>query len=138
VVVERLAHGDNLCAILRKELGDKRVAIMVGDTENEIRVKIKEKIMSKELKVLIATRKLICEGADIPALSCLHVTMPYNNRLLTEQLVGRLRRIAEDKLPPIVKDYIDVYVSELKNKGIRRRAIYKKLKFKLIDEEVLN
>ena len=138
VAVERLIHADDLCARLSNSLGEDKVAIMTSNTKEDQRIKIKERIMTKDLKVLIATRGLICEGADIPALSCLHITMPYNNRLLTEQLVGRLRRIAEDKLPPIVKDYVDLDAIELKNSAIKRRGFYRKLKFKIIGEEVLN
>lgn len=66
--------------------------------------------------IIVATDSLIREGADIPPINRLHVTVPLGSATAFKQLVGRLTRYVEGKPPNIVTVYLDVQTPSLRNR----------------------
>lgn len=73
---------------------------------DEEREEAHQQILSGEKKILCGTISIYKEGISLNTLSCLALACPINNEPLLEQLIGRIQRIADDKLTPLVIDYI--------------------------------
>ncbi|CAL9958011.1 DNA helicase [Vibrio phage D21] len=54
--------------------------------------------------ILAATQSIFAEGISLNALSCVILGAPTNNDSLVEQIAGRIQRIEEGKLAPILVD----------------------------------
>lgn len=54
--------------------------------------------------ILAATQSIFAEGISLNQLSCVILGAPTNNKSLVEQIVGRIQRIEEGKLSPVVVD----------------------------------
>ncbi|BAV81269.1 DNA helicase, phage-associated [Vibrio phage VCPH] len=54
--------------------------------------------------ILAATQSIFAEGISLNALSCVILGAPTNNKSLVEQIVGRVQRIEDGKLSPVVVD----------------------------------
>jgi superfamily II DNA or RNA helicase len=70
----------------------------------------------------VATLQLISEGFDCSGLSSLFLTTPitFEGRLL--QVIGRIMRPAENKIP-CVYDYVDDQVSALRRSAAARQKV---------------
>ena len=97
-------------------------ALLTGQTSTDNRSDIVEQVQRGEVQVLIATLQLISEGFDCPGLSNLFLTTPitFEGRLL--QVIGRIMRPAENKIP-CVYDYVDDAVSALRRSAAARQKI---------------
>jgi len=82
-------------------IGEMAVAV-TGQTSEEDRMRLDELMEEKE--VLFGTQSIFSEGMSVNALSCLILGTPTNNEPLLEQLIGRVVRVAEGKLQPVVVD----------------------------------
>ncbi|MFH8119922.1 MAG: DEAD/DEAH box helicase [Candidatus Aenigmatarchaeota archaeon] len=122
VVVDRISHAKLLYDMLRMNVP---TGLILGEVDIETREEIKRKILSGEIKVLVATRNIISEGVDIPNLSVLHLVIPTSNNLFLEQIVGRIRRISPGKKYSIIIDYVD-QDEILYSMFVKRRSFYKK------------
>jgi superfamily II DNA or RNA helicase len=87
-----------------KEYIGEDCAVVTGDTEFEERQLIKQQILSGERKAIAGSRQIFSEGISINALSCVILAAPMSNDSLLEQIVGRIQRISEGKLNPLVVD----------------------------------
>jgi superfamily II DNA or RNA helicase len=87
-----------------KEYIGEDCAVVTGDTEFEERQLIKQQILSGERKAIAGSRQIFSEGISINALSCVILAAPMSNDSLLEQIVGRVQRISEGKLNPLVVD----------------------------------
>jgi superfamily II DNA or RNA helicase len=93
------------------------IAISVtGEDSRESRLKASQQISSGEKKVLFGTQSIFSEGISINELSCLVLGTPVNNTPLLTQLIGRIVRVAPNKLQPTI---IDIH---LKGKTATRQA----------------
>ena len=93
------------------------IAISVtGEDSRESRLKASQQISSGEKKVLFGTQSIFSEGISINELSCLVLGTPVNNTPLLTQLIGRIVRLAPDKLQPTI---VDIH---LKGKTATRQA----------------
>ncbi|CAL9971377.1 DNA helicase [Vibrio phage D260] len=54
--------------------------------------------------ILVATQSIFAEGISLNALSCVILGAPTNNDSLVEQIAGRIQRIEEGKLHPVLVD----------------------------------
>jgi superfamily II DNA or RNA helicase len=99
VVADRTAFLKT-CAEL---VGDKAVCV-VGEVDQSDRDRLQDQILHGEKQVLFGTQAIYSEGISIDSLSCLILATPLNNDPLLEQLVGRICRVMEGKLNPIVVD----------------------------------
>lgn len=76
-----------------------------GETKTlEARNRIMSEIANGKPTALCASISIFSEGVSLNELSCLINTTSTNNESLVEQLAGRIMRITEDKLDPVVVD----------------------------------
>lgn len=77
---------------------------VTGEITYEQREEIFSKIKNGDKSVIFGTRSIFAEGISIDELSCIVLATPINNRPLLTQLIGRIMRVKEEKLPPVVVD----------------------------------
>lgn len=74
-------------------------------TDIDERVRIMDEIAdSPDPCILWATQSIFAEGVSLDELSCVILGTPTNNKSLVQQIVGRVQRITDDKLNPVVVD----------------------------------
>ena len=86
---------------------------------------------SESKQIILATYQMVSEAFDCPALNCLVIASPKSDVI---QVTGRiLRTKPEDrKFPPLIIDIVD-HFSVFPAQAAKRRAYYKKCKYKFID-----
>ena len=84
-------------------VGDESV-LVVGGSELEERQRAKEQLLSGEKKCVCGSRQIFSEGISVNILSCVILAVPMSNDSLLEQIVGRVMRLHEGKLNPLVVD----------------------------------
>ena len=99
VVSDRVAFL-KACAILT---GSKAICV-TGDVPHEDREALIDQILYGDKNVLYGTQSIFSEGISVDTLSCLILGTPVNNEPLLTQLVGRVIRKKEGKLPPVIVD----------------------------------
>lgn len=82
-------------------LGD-RSTLVIGETQN--RKEEINKISTGECDIICGSRQIWSEGISKNELSCLVLAVPLANRPTLEQLIGRVMRLCEGKLDPVVID----------------------------------
>ena len=87
-----------------KEYIGEDCAVVTGNTEFEERQLIKQQVLSGEKRAIAGSRQIFSEGISINSLSCVILAVPMSNDSLLEQIVGRIQRIIEGKLNPLVVD----------------------------------
>lgn len=97
VVTPRVEHAHTLVKILR----DKGVIVNVltGETNTDklYTEKLVEAVLNGHCRCLVATTQAIKLGANLNPLDRLHLAIPPSNKEDAEQLVGRIRRKAQNK-----------------------------------------
>lgn len=86
---------------VNKLLAPKSV-LVIGETkdrEGEI-----AKIKTDNVDIICGSRQIFAEGISANALSCVILAVPIANQALLEQIIGRIMRLYEGKLPPEVID----------------------------------
>lgn len=91
---------------LRKvsEYVGEQCVLVTGETSYEQRQTAKEQLLSGEKTCIAGSRQIFSEGISINSLSCVILAVPISNDSLLEQIVGRIQRLHEDKLTPLVID----------------------------------
>jgi superfamily II DNA or RNA helicase len=84
-------------------VGDESV-LVTGETSFDARKAAKEQLLSGEKKCVCGSRQIFAEGISVNILSCVILAVPMSNDSLLEQIVGRIMRLHEDKLNPLVID----------------------------------
>ena len=84
-------------------VGDESV-LVVGGSELEERQRAKEQLLSGEKRCVCGSRQIFSEGISVNILSCVILAVPMSNDSLLEQIVGRIQRIHEGKMQPLVID----------------------------------
>ncbi len=87
-----------------KEYIGEDCAVVTGDTEYEERQLVKQQVLSGEKKAICGSRQIFSEGISINSLSCVILAAPMSNDSLLEQIVGRVQRMHDGKLDPLVVD----------------------------------
>jgi superfamily II DNA or RNA helicase len=121
IVSDRKSHCKEIANSLRKLGMDSR--ILSGTVAAGKRTQIVEDVKAGRVNVLIATLSLVGEGFDAPNLCSLFLTTPvkFSGRLI--QVVGRILRPEEGKIPRVY-DFRDNNVTVLKHSGYQRNKIY--------------
>lgn len=88
-------------------VGEESV-LVTGNTEFEDRQRAKEQLLSGAKKCVCGSRQIFSEGISVNILSCVILAVPMSNDSLLEQIVGRVQRLHEGKLNPLV---IDIHFS---------------------------
>ena len=87
-----------------KEYVGETCLLVTGGTSFEDRQRAKEQILSKEKMCIAGSRQIFSEGISINILSCVILAVPMSNDSLLEQIAGRIMRMHDGKLDPIIVD----------------------------------
>ena len=82
----------------------ERSLIITGKIVGEDRDKIMTAMEDRKASILFATQSIFSEGVSINELSCVILAAPINNLPLHTQICGRILRLAEGKLNPVIVD----------------------------------
>lgn len=123
VVSDRVKHLSEISNMLKSVKVKNR--ILSGKTGTKKRKEIVEEVRNGKCKVLLATISLVGEGFDVPDLSALFLTTPVKFKGRLVQIVGRILR-PKDKKVPRLYDFRDDNVRTLQYSGYARNKIYKK------------
>lgn len=78
--------------------------LVTGDTSYEDRKAAKEQLLSGAKSAIAGSRQIFAEGISINSLSCVVLAVPMSNDALLEQIIGRIQRLHDNKLTPLVLD----------------------------------
>lgn len=87
-----------------KEYVGDTCLLVTGNTSFEDRQRAKEQILAKEKMCIAGSRQIFSEGISINILSCVILAVPMSNDSLLEQIAGRIMRMHDGKLDPIIVD----------------------------------
>jgi superfamily II DNA or RNA helicase len=115
-----------------KLIGDRAISI-TGENHYSDREGLMQLIASGEKNILLGTQSIFSEGISLNELSCIILATPINNDSLLTQLVGRILRIVEGKLQPVVAD-INLVGRTASKQAQLRVGLYMKMgwEFKII------
>lgn len=99
LVVSDRVHFIKACV---NAIGEEVALAVTGSTENIKRMNLEKELESKH--IIFGTQSIFSEGISVNPLSCLILATPVNNEPLLTQLIGRVVRVHEGKLNPIVVD----------------------------------
>jgi len=87
-----------------KEYVGDTCLLVTGNTSFEDRQRAKAQILAKEKMCIAGSRQIFSEGISINILSCVILAVPMSNDSLLEQIAGRIMRMHDGKLDPIIVD----------------------------------
>lgn len=87
-----------------KEYVGETCVLVTGNTDFEARKLAKEQLLSGEKQAIAGSRQIFSEGISVNSLSCVVLAEPMSNDSLLEQIIGRVQRLFEGKLNPVVID----------------------------------
>lgn len=87
-----------------KEYVGDTCLLVTGNTSFEDRQRAKEQVLAKEKMCIAGSRQIFSEGISINILSCVILAVPMSNDSLLEQIAGRIMRMHDGKLDPIIVD----------------------------------
>ena len=122
VVSDRVAHLERLAELA----GVTGTRILTGRVSKNERQEIVTDLRAGKVPVILATLQLIGEGFDCPGLDSLLITTPVRFSGRLKQVVGRVLRPAEGKIPVVI-DYHDSRVGLLSYQAKCRRRVYREL-----------
>ena len=124
VVSDRVSHCQVFVDLLQRH--QVSVQLLTGQIPPERRNQIVADVQSGRVQVLVATLQLISEGFDCSGLSSLFLTTPitFEGRLV--QVIGRILRPAENKVPQVY-DYVDDQVAALRRSAAARQKVLARL-----------
>lgn len=99
IIADRVEFLQNV----KELIGEECVCITGGSSYDE-RVALKKQIDSGQKSAIAGSRQIFSEGISVNALSCVILAAPIANDSLLEQIVGRIMRMSEGKLEPLVLD----------------------------------
>jgi superfamily II DNA or RNA helicase len=111
-------------------VGDNAICV-TGDVPHEERSKLIEQIFSDK-DILFGTQSIFSEGISVDCLSCLILGTPVNNEPLLTQLIGRVIRMNEGKLQPIIVD-INLEGRTARKQASARRGYYMRQGYEVSD-----
>jgi superfamily II DNA or RNA helicase len=83
---------------------------------------------AEKADVLLATTQIAKEALNIPDLDTLFIASPFSSAITTEQSVGRILRACDDKMEPMVIDFVDEDFISIKL-ARKRYYTYQRLKY---------
>lgn len=102
-------------------VGDNAICV-TGDVPHEERGKLIQGIFADK-DILFGTQSIFSEGISVDCLSCLILGTPVNNEPLLTQLIGRVIRMYESKLQPVIVD-INLQGRTARKQASARRGYY--------------
>ena len=111
-------------------VGDNAICV-TGDVPHEERGKLIKQIFDDK-DILFGTRSIFSEGISVDCLSCLILGTPVNNEPLLTQLIGRVIRMNEGKLQPVIVD-INLEGRTARKQASARRGYYMRQGYEVSD-----
>jgi len=108
-----------------------KTGIATGDynkKHNSLQVK---RLEDGKITVLVVTFQLLGEGFDVKKLNRGFVILPFKERVMVEQAVGRIQRTCQNKDNALLYEYLDEGIGILENQFHERRNIYYSLNMKV-------
>lgn len=131
VLSERVAHCQELMAMLEIRRPQLRAAVIHGKLGKAARREILEAMGAGALDVLFAV-DIAKEGLDIPRLDRLFLVAGGRNAAEVEQKVGRVQRSCPGKADAVVFDFVDERIGVFKAQHQARRKVYKSLGLRIV------
>jgi len=132
----------NICkSLIDKFVNEKRKILVVGE-----RIKLLDLLFANnkcqdkgkfyssagldqiEQQLTFSTPGKSRDGIDFVDKDCLILTSPISN---IEQMTGRILRIKEGKCEPIIVDFVDIGIKEIRQTFLSRLEFYKRKKWKI-------
>ena len=136
ILSDRLLQMECLISLLPHDLREKAVMIdgnMTSKKAKAQREQAIEDMRQGRKRYLFATYSLAKEGLDIPRLDRLYLATPHKDYAVITQSIGRVARIFDGKVEPIVYDYVDDGIISLVRSYKKRCATYRKCGCKFIE-----
>lgn len=111
---------------------DDRVFLFTGQQKTAERVEIMKLADEGDIMIISTIGK---EALDIPRLDRFLITWPTKQDTRTKQMIGRVRRMHDEKSAPEIIDFWDHKVSILNNQFTKRRGTYTRAKMELTVED---
>lgn len=102
-----------------KELLGEQCVLVTGETTLEERNQIADRIEIGEITCVAGSRQIWSEGISVNPLSSIILADPIANEVLLEQLIGRIMRMAPNKLTPEVIDINFAGYADKKQNNLR-------------------
>lgn len=102
-----------------KGLIGERCVLITGETLYDERKDLIERVETREATCVAGSRQIFSEGISINVLSCVILATPTSNPISLEQIIGRVMRLSEGKLEPIVMDMNFSSAAERKQNATR-------------------
>lgn len=104
IIVHRIVHGEQLQAVA--DLLNLRCVFIHGDTETDVREKVKNQLKAKDHRVVICTT-IWKEGVNIPSLNVIINAAGGRSEIATLQVIGRGLRRTKEKDKVYIYDIFD-------------------------------
>jgi superfamily II DNA or RNA helicase len=108
-----------------------KTGIATGDyskKHNSLQVK---RLENGEITVLVVTFQLLGEGFDVKKLNRGFIILPFKEKAMVEQAVGRIQRTCQGKNDGLLYEYLDEGIGILENQFRERKNIYYSLNMKV-------
>lgn len=128
ILSDRIAHLKEMKKFV-DDHSDFTTMLYIGATKQEDRDK------AGEFDAIFGTMSLAKEGLDIPSLDTLFLATPTGSDITVQQSVGRIVREYAGKKQPIVIDFVDEEIGICKSLSHKRRRVYNRLQYKIVDIE---
>jgi superfamily II DNA or RNA helicase len=100
IVADRVEFLNNV-----KELIGSDCILITGETTDfDARKELIRKVEDGEASCIAGSRQIFSEGISVNVLSCVILASPTSNPITLEQIIGRIMRLSEGKLTPLVLD----------------------------------
>ena len=109
-------------------LGDKAVCVIGETSDRQAEI---AKVENGTADIICGSRQIFSEGISVNCLSCVILAVPIANAPTLEQIIGRIMRLKEGKLDPIVLDIQFAGPSE-KVQNMGRVAFYLEKGWKIV------
>jgi len=135
IMVDRIAHGEELLKSLNKVCVDSPVYFIQGSTEMEDREKIKKLMEEKSNVIVVAISKIFSTGINIPNLHSIVFASAGKAKIKIVQSIGRALRLHPTKEKAYIFDIADsTYYGKIHKE--ERKKLYNIEKYPFVEKKV--
>lgn len=126
VLTKRIIHFEAIREICLETEDPEHCIEVASRTSSKARADLLADLRSgaRPFNSIFGTFSLLSTGVDIPSLDTIIFAGDLKSDVLTEQAVGRVRRIFEDKQDPLIIDIWDTGNKVLYRQGLARKKFY--------------
>lgn len=124
VIADRVEFLQNVAEML----GENAVCVVGSTVDRQAEI---AKVESGKANIICGSRQIFSEGISVNCLSCVILAVPIANNPTLEQIIGRIMRLSEGKLDPIVIDIQFKGASE-KRQNSNRIGLYLEKGWKMV------